>query len=122
MMHSGPVKWIKDWTAKGKMSPSIEVGQGELRLIAFGDLAGSECLEPLQRLLHLKQIAELEDFFLKVTFRLRQYLGTLQSSHRELVPRFTTLLDLVSSWEGSPGQPALHLFLLSVLQCGQFIQ
>ncbi|KAF5128428.1 Conidial pigment polyketide synthase alb1 [Metarhizium anisopliae] len=104
------------------MTNTTDVVQKDPELIAFGDLAASECLDSLQGLLHSKNNANLSDFFVRVSFGLRQFLGCLPSTQQQLFPRFSTLVDLLDKWECAPGRPALQLFLLSVLQSAQFIQ
>lgn len=104
------------------MTNTTDIVQKGPELIAFGDLAASECLDSLQGLLHSKNNANLSDFFVRVSFGLRQFLGCLPSTQQHLFPRFSTLVDLLDKWECAPGRPALQLFLLSVLQSAQFIQ
>ncbi|KFG85862.1 polyketide synthase [Metarhizium anisopliae] len=103
------------------MTDTTDIVQKDPELIAFGDLAASECLDSLQALLHSKNNANLSDFFVRVSFGLRQFLGCLPSTQQHLFPRFSTLVDLLDKWECAPGRPALQLFLLSVLQSAQFI-
>lgn len=104
------------------MTDTTDIVQKDPELIAFGDLAASECLDSLQGLLHSKNNANLSDFFVRVSFGLRQFLGRLPSTQQQLFPRFSTLVDVLDKWECAPGRPALQLFLLSVLQSAQFIQ
>ncbi|KID96395.1 polyketide synthase, partial [Metarhizium majus ARSEF 297] len=103
------------------MTNTTDIVQKDPELIAFGDLAASECLDSLQGLLHSKNNATLSDFFARVSFGLRQFLGCLPSTQQQLFPRFSTLVDLLDKWECAPGRPALQPFLLSVLQSAQFI-
>ncbi|KHN96135.1 polyketide synthase [Metarhizium album ARSEF 1941] len=103
------------------MTTTPDMVQKEPEIIAFGDLTTSECLDSLEALLHSKSNTNLADFFVRVGFHLRQYLGSLPSSQQVLFPRFSTLVDLLAKWESSPGRPVLQLLFLSVLQSAQFI-
>lgn len=104
------------------MVTGTEVGQDDPEIIVFGDLASSQCIEPLQTLLHVTSNASLTDFFVRVSFNLRNYIGSLSTSQQNLFPRFTTLLDLTANLEENTGGPALQLFLLSVCQSALFIK
>lgn len=101
----------------------IEDGQShdKYQLILLGDLTTNDFYGDLRSLLHVKTDALLVSFFERTGFALRRAIGALPASQQDLFPRFTTLIDLVSSVGGTGGTAILRFLLLSVHQIAQFI-
>lgn len=78
--------------------------------------------ETLKSLLNVKDNAGLSDFFRRVGFQLRSYIGSLPLHEQDLFPQFTTLVDLFARHEQAAGVPALKFTLLCVTQIAQFIR
>ena len=93
----------------------------ESQLLLFGDLSATPFEDQLRALLHVETNPLLQDFFSRVSFALRRFLGTLPAHQQDLFPRFTTLIDLVAKVGETKGTTALRFFLLSVYEVAQFI-
>ena len=78
--------------------------------------------EDLRQLLHAKDNPSLSSFFDQVCFVLREDFAKLPSRQQSLLPRFATLVDLLSRWKDSEGAPALKFALTCLYQVGQFIR
>ena len=91
------------------------------QIFLFGDLTVS-FEEDLRQLLHVKSNGNLSSFFDQVCFAFREEFGKLASRQQYLLPRFTTLIDLLFKLEESEGAPALKFALLCLYQIGQFIR
>ncbi|KJZ72324.1 hypothetical protein HIM_08250 [Hirsutella minnesotensis 3608] len=89
-------------------------------LYIFGDLTASS-EDDLRKLLLVKDNEALISFYERVAFILREELGRQPSSVQELFPRFTTLIDLASSYSQSEGFPVLQFCLMTVCQLAKFI-
>ncbi|KAG8408393.1 Type I Iterative PKS [Metarhizium acridum] len=90
-------------------------------VLLFGDLSASGFEEDLRRLLHIKTDPLLSSFLEQAGLSLRRLIGNLPSRQQDLFPRFTTLIDLVSWLESTPGAPVLKFFALCVYEIAQFI-
>lgn len=91
------------------------------QVFLFGDLT-VPFEEDLRQLLHIKSNGSLSSFFDQVGFAFREELGKLASVQQQLLPRFTTLVDLLFRLKDSEGAPALKFALLCLYQIGQFIR
>ena len=91
------------------------------QVFLFGDLT-IPFEEDLRQLLHTKGNGNLSSFFDQVGFALREELGKLPSRLQEILPRFTTLIDLLFRLNDSAGSPALKFTFLCLYQIGQFIR
>ena len=91
------------------------------QLFIFGDLT-IPFEEDFRQLLHEKKCQTLSSFFDQVCFRLRESVAELPSRQQKLLPRFTTLVDLLSSWKDCEGAPALKFALVCIYQVGQFVR
>ena len=91
------------------------------QLFLFGDLTIS-FEEDLRQLLHVKSNGILSSFFDQVGFALREESGKLPARQQNLLPQFTTLIDLLPRLKDFQGAPALRFALLSAFQIGQFIR
>lgn len=93
----------------------------QCHILLFGDLTTS-FEDDLRQLLHCKSDAPLQSFFDQVNLALRQELALLPAEEQEWAPRFTDLIDLMASIDGTAGAQALRFGLLCVYQLGRFIQ
>ena len=91
------------------------------QVFLFGDLTAT-FEEDCRQLLHTKGNGTLTSYLDQVGFALREEFGRLASRQQELLPRFTTLVDLIPKLEGSGGAPALRFALLCLYQIGQWIR
>ena len=91
------------------------------QIFLFGDLT-IPFEEDLRQLLHTKGNGSLSFFLDQIGFAFREEFGKLASRQQCLLPRFTTLIDLLFKLEESEGAPALKFALLCVYQIGQFIR
>ena len=91
------------------------------QVFVFGDLT-IPFEEDLRQLLHTKGHGSLSSFFDRVGFALREEITKLPSRQQHLLPRFTTLVDLLFRVKESEGAPALKFALLCLYQIGQFIR
>ncbi|KAL6716883.1 hypothetical protein ACLMJK_004795 [Lecanora helva] len=91
------------------------------QVFLFGDLT-KPFEEDLRQLLHVRGNGALSSFLDQVGFALREEIGKLSSRQQELFPRFTTLVDLLSSLKTLKGIPALRFSLVCLYQIGQFIR
>ena len=91
------------------------------QVFLFGDLT-VPFEEDLRQLLHIKGNGSLSSFLDQAGFALREEFGHLASRQQELLPRFTTLIDLLFKLNESAGAPALRSALLCLYQIGQFIR
>lgn len=78
--------------------------------------------DTLRSLFNVKDNAALSDFFRRVGFQLRSYIGSLPLHEQDYFPQFTTLVDLFARHEQFAGAPALKFTLLCVTQIAQFIR
>lgn len=101
------------------MAPSKSMDSCQVFL--FGDLT-IPFEEDLRQLLHTKGNGSLSSFFDQVGFAFREEIGNLSSRLQDLLPRFTTLIDLLFRLKESEGAPALKFALLCLYQIGQFIR
>ncbi|KIW01754.1 uncharacterized protein PV09_06930 [Verruconis gallopava] len=92
-----------------------------MRVFLFGDLNVS-FEESLRELLYTKDMPVLKSFLEKVAFALREEISRMSSSWQALMPRFTTLIDLLPQINGKIGSPALRFALLCVAELGLFIR
>ncbi|PYH89202.1 polyketide synthase [Aspergillus ellipticus CBS 707.79] len=76
----------------------------------------------LHTLLHIKDNAVLADFFDRVGFQLRRYVGNLPAHQQAWFPYFTTLIDLVAQHDKCFAAAALKFPLLCVTEIGEFIR
>lgn len=104
------------------MTTNSNVNQKEPQILLFDDFTSSDFLEQLRSLLYAKNNPILSDLFGQVSFNLRRCIGNLPSCQRELFPRFTSLIDLVSRIQGKGDHPSLQLVLFTVAQIAHFIQ
>ncbi|KAL4912427.1 ketoacyl-synt-domain-containing protein [Aspergillus aurantiobrunneus] len=89
-------------------------------MLLFGDQ--TTAFEPvLHTLVHVKSHGTLTDFFDRVCFYLRRYVGSLPSHQQDWFPYFTTMIDLFAQHESMYGAPALKFTLLCVTELAQFI-
>ena len=91
------------------------------QVFLFGDLT-VPFEDDLRQLLHTKGNGSLSSFLDQAGFALREEFGQLASRQQELLPRFTTLIDLLFKINESGGAPALRFALLCLYQIGQFIR
>ena len=91
------------------------------QIFIFEDLT-TPFAEDLRQLLHEKDNPSLSSFFERVCFVLREEFAKLPSRQQNLLPRFATLVDLLSRWKDSEGAPALKFALVCLYQVGQFIR
>ena len=91
------------------------------QIFLFGDLTVS-FEEDLRQLLHVVGNGVLGSFLDQVGFTLREEFGRLSAVQQNLLPRFTTLIDLLHNLKGCKGAPALKSALLCLYQIGQFIR
>ena len=91
------------------------------QIFLFGDLI-VPFEEDLRQLLHVKGNGSLSSFFDQVSFAFREQFGKLSSRQQDLLPRFTTLVDLLFRLKDSQGAPALRFALLCLYQLGKFIR
>ena len=98
-----------------------EAEASSTRIYVFGDQT-IPFEHTLAKLLHVKDNAALSDFFDRVGFQLRSYVGSLPPRQQDLFPYFTTLIDLFSQHENCGGTPALKFTLLCVTEIAQFIR
>ncbi|PYH29218.1 type I polyketide synthase [Aspergillus neoniger CBS 115656] len=103
-----------DTSAMSKMETVAEV-------FIFGDQTVA-FESTLHSLLHVKDNAVLTDFFDRVGYQLRRYVGNLPLHQQEWFPYFTTLIDLLAQHENCHAAPALKLPLLCATELGQFIR
>ncbi|OCK90224.1 polyketide synthase [Cenococcum geophilum 1.58] len=89
-------------------------------IIVFGDLTYS-FQRDLQQLLHIKDNANLADFFARVSFAFRREFALLSQREQEWLPRFTDLVDLLENVGRTEGAPAVQFALLCLYQIGRFI-
>ena len=103
--------------------PPILVGstQSSCQLFLFGDLTIS-FEQDLRRLLHVKDNATLHSFFEQVSAAFRTEFGKLPARQQALLPRFTTIVDLLAKLGETEGKPALSFALLCLCEIGQFIR
>jgi naphtho-gamma-pyrone polyketide synthase len=101
------------------MSPTDSMSQCHVYL--FGDLTRS-FEDDLTQLLHCKSDALLQSFFDQVSLAFRQELGLLPIEQQNWLPRFTDLVDLMSSLQGTVGSGVLRFSLLCVYQIGRIIK
>lgn len=78
--------------------------------------------DTLRRLFNVKDNAALSDFFRRVGFQLRSYIGGLPLHEQDHFPQFTTLIDLFARHEQFAGAPVMKFTLLCVTQIAQFIK
>ena len=90
-------------------------------VFVFGDLT-VPFEEDLRQLLHNKNNGSLSSFLDQVGFALREEFAKLPSRQQHLLPRFTTLVDLLFRLNDCEGAPALKFALLCLYQIGQFIR
>ncbi|KAJ5749143.1 uncharacterized protein N7511_010839 [Penicillium nucicola] len=91
------------------------------QVILFGDLSLVNLEDSFKRLLHVKTNPLLTSFFDRVNYSLRRLLDELPLEQQDLIPHFTTLVDLISRLGETSGTPVLAFFLLSVQQVAQCI-
>lgn len=104
------------------MNPANQIDvERSAQVFVFGDQT-IPFENTLHRLLHFKNDGILSDFFDKVAFHLRRYLGNLPATQQHWFPSFTTLIDLVAQHGSFNGAPALKFALLCVTQIAQFIR
>lgn len=101
------------------MTPTDSIRQCHVYL--FGDLTSS-FEDDLTQLLHCKSDALLQSFFDQVSLAFRQEFGLLPSEQQDWLPRFTDLVDLMSSVKGTLGSGVLRFSLLCVYQLGRIIK
>lgn len=101
--------------------PPIGGNMTSCQVFLFGDLA-AHFEDELRQLLYVEGNESLRSFFERVSFALREECGKLSSSHQELFPRFTTLVDLISKLGETEGTPVLRFCLLVVCEIGQFLR
>ncbi|KAF4628134.1 hypothetical protein G7Y89_g10013 [Cudoniella acicularis] len=89
-------------------------------IIVFGDLNYS-FQRDLQQLLHVKDNADLTDFFTRVSFAFRHEFALLPQREQKWLPKFTNLVDLLDDVDKTEGAPAVRFALLCVYQIGRFI-
>ena len=99
----------------------LSVEMESCQVFLFGDLT-LPFEEDLRQLLHTKGNGSLSSFLDQVGFALRQEFGKLASRHQNLLPSFTTLVDLLFKLKDYAGAPALKFALLCLYQIGQFIR
>ena len=91
------------------------------QIFLFGDLTIS-FEEDLRQLLHVVGNGILSSFLDQVGFVLREEIGRLSAEQQDLLPRFTTLVDLLHNLKECRGAPALRSALLCLYQIGQFLR
>ena len=91
------------------------------QVFLFGDLTVS-FEDDLRQLLHVKGNGALSSFLDQVSFALREEFGKLSATKQDLLPNFTTLVDLLFKLREAEGAPALKSALLCLYQIGQFIR
>ncbi|TVY19769.1 Conidial pigment polyketide synthase alb1 [Lachnellula arida] len=90
-------------------------------IILFGDLTyGFQ--QDLKCLLHIKDNANLLDFFNRVSLELRRECTLLTQREQDWLPRFTNLIDLVHNMDTAEGVPVIRFAMLCVYQIGRFIR
>lgn len=89
-------------------------------IIVFGDLVFN-FHKDLQHLLHIKNNANLVDFFSRTSLAFRQEFTSLSHVEQDLLPRFTNLVDLLDNTESAKAAPAVRFALLCLYQIGRFI-
>ncbi|KAF8466315.1 polyketide synthetase PksP [Kalaharituber pfeilii] len=98
------------------MGPSIDT-----RIFVFGDQTTSFD-DGLFRLLHIQNNPILTSFVERATYALRLEIGRLPTSHRDLFPRFISLIELLSRYRKyKHPNPALESCLVCLHQLACFI-
>jgi naphtho-gamma-pyrone polyketide synthase len=90
------------------------------RVYLFGDQTG-EFDSGLRRLIQAKNNSFLTSFIEKCYHALRQEITQLPPSDRELFPRFTSIVGLLSKYHESGPNPALESALTCIYQLASFI-
>jgi len=90
-------------------------------IVILGDLTYSFHRD-LQQLLHIKDNANLADFFNRVSYGFRQEFALLSQREQDWLPRFTDLVDLVENADKTEGAPAVRFALLCAYQIGRFVR
>ena len=91
------------------------------RVYLFGDQT-ADFAPGLRRLLQAKNDSLVIAFLQKCYYALRQEISQLPPSQRQIFPRFTSILDLLSRYRESGPNPALASALTIIYQLGCFIQ
>lgn len=91
------------------------------RVYVFGDQT-SEFDSGLRHLIQTKNNSLVTSFFEKCFYALRHEIAQLPPSDRRILPRFTSIVDLLARYRESGPNPALESALTTVYQLGSFIR
>ncbi|KAK4553130.1 hypothetical protein LTR86_009857 [Recurvomyces mirabilis] len=89
-------------------------------VLLFGDLT-ADFEDDLRELLHCKADATLQAFFERVSLALKERFASLPSEQQDWLPRITTPLDLLASFDSSVGAPAMRSALLCVYEIARVL-
>ena len=120
--HSSPPGMMEPLVQSSAFAPpQVTTKEASSQIFVFGDLTSSFEVD-LRHLIHVKDNESLRSFFERVNYALRVEIAELPASKRACFPRFTTIIDLLSRYGESAGNPALTFALLCITHIARYIK